>query len=110
MKPSIQYWEQSINNVLSLKQYIESIPPVHGALRSTSCKLLVEIFEVPFRYNIVYASLTFRKRCTANAIAVVHDLIGDTINPDVSYSTQPLEMRNQRTYAVKAGQGYMIQL
>ena len=31
----------------------------------------------------------------------MQNLINDTINPDVSYSTQPLEMRNQRTYAVK---------
>lgn len=31
----------------------------------------------------------------------VHELLSNTLNEDVTYSAQPLEMRNQRTYAIK---------
>lgn len=30
-------------------------------------------------------------------------MISSTLNDDVTYSVQPLEMRNQRTYAIKVG-------
>ena len=33
----------------------------------------------------------------------VHNLINDYINEDTSYAKQPLELRNQRNYAVKSG-------
>lgn len=33
-------------------------------------------------------------------IANVRMMIDETINPDITYSKQPLELRNQRTYAV----------
>ena len=46
MKPSIQLWEQSINNVILVKQYIKSIPPIYEALLGTTSKQLQEIREV----------------------------------------------------------------
>lgn len=46
MKASIQHSEQSINNVISLKQYVKSIPPIYEALKTTRSELLVEISEV----------------------------------------------------------------
>ena len=45
-KPSIQHSEQSINNIISLKQYVKSIPPIYEALGTTRSELLVEIFKV----------------------------------------------------------------
>jgi DNA mismatch repair protein MSH4 len=33
----------------------------------------------------------------------VQELIDSVINEDTAYSRQPLELRNQRTYAVKSG-------
>ena len=36
-------------------------------------------------------------------IADVEKLIDDSINEDIVYSSQPLDLRNQRTYAVKVG-------
>jgi DNA mismatch repair protein MSH4 len=33
----------------------------------------------------------------------VHDLINNYINEDTTYAKQPLELRNQRNYAVKSG-------
>ena len=46
MKPSIQYWEQSINNIILLKQYVKSIPSVFEALATARGDLLVNIREV----------------------------------------------------------------
>ncbi|KAL9025532.1 MAG: hypothetical protein Q9196_005661, partial [Gyalolechia fulgens] len=73
-KPTIQYWEQSINNVIALK---------HSALLSEH----VDIFQL----------------CAPEGIANVESLIDDTINEDITYQTQPLDLRNQRTYAIKSG-------
>lgn len=41
------------------------------------------------------------KLCAPQKIASVEALIDDTINPDITYQSQPLDLRNQRTYAVK---------
>ena len=30
-------------------------------------------------------------------------MIDETINEDITYQTQPLDLRNQRTYAIKVG-------
>lgn len=45
-KPSIQYWEQSINNVIMLKQFVKLTLSIHEALVTASSTLLVEIFRV----------------------------------------------------------------
>ena len=36
-------------------------------------------------------------------IAAVRTLIDNAINEDVTYQSKPLDLRNQRTYAVKVG-------
>lgn len=41
------------------------------------------------------------KLCAPEKVASVQALIDDTICPDISYQKQPLDLRNQRTYAVK---------
>lgn len=46
MKASIQHSEQAINNIILLKQYVKSIPPVLEALVAARGDLLVEIREV----------------------------------------------------------------
>ena len=45
-KPSIQHAEQSINNVILLKQYIKSIPSVFEALSGAHSELLRNIRQV----------------------------------------------------------------
>ncbi|KAL8718517.1 MAG: hypothetical protein Q9225_004366, partial [Loekoesia sp. 1 TL-2023] len=86
-KPTIQYWEQCINNVIALKQYVKSIPAVFEALATVNSELLLHINEL----------------CAPEGIADVQRLIDDTINEDITYQSQPLDLRNQRTYAVKSG-------
>ena len=49
-KPTIQYWEQSINNVIALKQYVKSVPAVFEALATVKSELLLHINEVGWRY------------------------------------------------------------
>lgn len=41
------------------------------------------------------------KLCAPDKVASLEALIDDTINPDTTYQKQPLDLRNQRTYAVK---------
>lgn len=45
--------------------------------------------------------LNVLKLCAPEKVASVHALIDGTIHSDVSYQKQPLDLRNQRTYAVK---------
>ena len=45
-KPSIYYWEQCINNVIMLKQYVKSISPIYEALVTAESTLLSKIREV----------------------------------------------------------------
>lgn len=39
--------------------------------------------------------------CSPNNYIDVQELIDKIINEDVTYQSQPLDLRNQRTYAVK---------
>lgn len=41
------------------------------------------------------------KLCAPEKVASVQALIDDTINPEIVYQKKPLDLRNQRTYAVK---------
>ncbi|KAI4187077.1 MAG: hypothetical protein L6R41_003061 [Letrouitia leprolyta] len=87
VNPPIQYYEQAINNVIALKQYVKSIPAVFEALATVKSELLLSINEL----------------CAPREIANVQRLIDETINEDITYQTQPLDLRNQRTYAIKSG-------
>jgi hypothetical protein len=39
--------------------------------------------------------------CAPENYSGIAKLINDTLNEDVTYSTQPIELRNQRVYAIK---------
>lgn len=56
---------------------------------------------MPYTSCIGQSYLNVIKLCAPEKVESVQALIDDTINPDVSYSKQPLDLRNQRTYAVK---------
>ncbi len=58
-KPSLQYWEQSINNVILLKQYIKSISPVFDALVGVKSRLLQGISSVsPAKRRLLVRPMT----------------------------------------------------
>ncbi|KAF2876499.1 muts domain V-domain-containing protein [Massariosphaeria phaeospora] len=86
-KPTIQTTEQSINQVIMLKQFVASINPVYEGLTGSRSAILHDIREL----------------CAPENTAPVQDIIERVINEDTTYAKQPLELRNQRTYAVKSG-------
>ncbi|KAH7131986.1 DNA mismatch repair protein MutS [Dendryphion nanum] len=85
--PTIQTTEQSINQVIMLKQFVLSINPIYIALAGARSALLASI----------------RDHCHPNKIVPVQTLIDEVINEDTIFARKPLELRNQRTYAVKSG-------
>ncbi|THX49502.1 hypothetical protein D6D06_08528 [Aureobasidium pullulans] len=86
-KPSLHSTEQSINNIIMLKQFVGGIQPIHEALTGAKSVMLKEI----------------KRNCIAAIIDPIKALIDEFINEDITYATKPVELRNQRTYAVKSG-------
>ena len=99
-QPSIQYSEQSINNVIALKQYVRSIPPIYEALGTARSELLMEIFNVR-NSLLLFMIMLMLQFCSPDHYSDVQASIDETINEDITYQSQPLDLRNQRTYAVK---------
>ena len=66
-----------------LKTFVQCIPPLFEALTGARSVLLA----------------TIREKCRSPAIV---QFIKEVINDDVNYANTPLDLRNQRTYAVKA--------
>ncbi|KAK0282897.1 MutS protein msh4 [Friedmanniomyces endolithicus] len=87
VSPQIKDVEQAVNNVIMLKQFVSLIQPVFEALTGARSTMLQEI----------------RSLCASETIEPIRELINNTINEDTTYATQPLDLRNQRTYAVKSG-------
>ncbi|ELR02134.1 hypothetical protein GMDG_05293 [Pseudogymnoascus destructans 20631-21] len=86
-QPDIQHSEQSINHILMLKTFVQCVGPVYEALSGARSPLLVDIRNV----------------CRPNNITPTLKIIGEVINDDVTFQRSPLDLRNQRTYAVKSG-------
>ncbi|KAF2237697.1 DNA mismatch repair protein-like protein MutS [Viridothelium virens] len=86
-KISVQYCEQSINNVIMLKHFLNMVNPIFNAVSGARSELLHEI----------------RDLCRPENLEAVEALIYGALNEDTAYAKQPLELRNQRTYAMKSG-------
>lgn len=84
-KPSLQDSEQAINNVLMLKTFLEKVTGIFKALEPATGSLLLKV----------------RDLCSSDIINPPLALIMATIEPNVTYVKSPLELRNQRTFAVK---------
>lgn len=87
VQESLKVTEQSINNVIALKQFVSLVKPVFEALTGSRSDMLVSI----------------RSICDYENVEPVQELIDRTINEGTAYAKQPLDFRNQRTYAVKSG-------
>ena len=88
----IQQVEEQINQVLMIKSFLESIPELHTALGPATSVLLVKIREL------------CRPEITSRSL----NKIRQTIEADVTYMKSALDLRNQRTFAVKAGINGML--
>ncbi|KAI1811640.1 muts domain V [Poronia punctata] len=84
---SIYSSEFAIDLVLKTKAFVTAIPPLNMALAAARSDLLRRIHEL----------------CRPELTQPVVDLIAGTVNDDVTAMKAPVDMRNQRTYAVKAG-------
>ena len=102
-KPTIRTTEQSINRVIMLKQFVTSVNPIYEALTGARSSMLNNIREVCSYGMCSLQVLTFYQLCSPENIVPVQDSIDAVINEDTAYAKQPLELRNQRTYAVKSG-------
>jgi DNA mismatch repair protein MSH4 len=86
-KPTLQTTEQAINQIIMLKHFVGSIKPIYEALTGTGSSMLNNIREL----------------CAPENVAPIQALIDRVINEDTTFARQPLELRNQRVYAVKSG-------
>ncbi|KAM5494010.1 MutS protein msh4 [Microsporum audouinii] len=91
-KPSFLFAEQSINNVIMLKTFVSSIKPVYEALTGAGSGLLESI-----------RNASEKQLCSPSNYEPVLSLLSETLNEDVRYQSSALDLRNHRTYAVKAG-------
>lgn len=84
---SISASEAAIEIVLRVKAFAMAVPQLREALAAARTDLLKRV----------------RDLCRTEATQPVMDIIAETINDDVTAMKKPLDMRNQRTYAVKSG-------
>lgn len=68
-----------------LKSFVQQVPPLFEALAGARSELLCLV----------------RENCRPIYLQPTMDLIKNVINDDVVYQKKPLDLRNQRTYAVK---------
>ncbi|GAP87311.2 putative DNA mismatch repair protein Msh4 [Rosellinia necatrix] len=79
--------ELAIELILKVKSFVIAIPQLREALTAARTDLLKRIYEL----------------CRPEVTQPVMNMIAETINSDVTAMKTPIDMRNQRTYAVKSG-------
>lgn len=84
--------EEQLNQILMMKSFLEAVPELHRALTPAQSALLVKI----------------RDHCDPGVTGKVLASIREVIEGDVTYMKSPLDLRNQRTFAVKAGISGML--
>jgi DNA mismatch repair protein MSH4 len=87
VKQTIQEAEQAINNVLMIKQFLESVPGVFEALAPAQGPLLRKVREL----------------CRPDVTKHALERILKTIRPEATHVKTALDLRNQRTFAVQVG-------
>ena len=91
-KTGVPQIELLLNQVLMVKSFLEAIPSLHQALSSAQSPLLLKI----------------RDLCRPDIRLPILEKIRYVIEPDVTYAKSPLDQRNQRIFAVKAGINSML--
>lgn len=86
-EPSLEASERAINDVLQIKNFVIAVPALFESLTSARCPLLIRI----------------RDHCRPDITNPVLQRIAEDINEDVMFASKPLDLRNQRVYAVRAG-------
>ncbi|KAG6044861.1 hypothetical protein E4U39_002928 [Claviceps sp. Clav50 group G5] len=84
--------EEDLNRILMIKKFLESITPLHQALSGCQSPLLLKIRDI----------------CEPTVSDPILQSIKAIIEEDVTVMSSPLDMRNARTFAVKAGISGML--
>ncbi|PTB66869.1 DNA mismatch repair protein [Trichoderma citrinoviride] len=84
--------EEQITHILMIKSFLESVPELYRALHPAKSDLLVKIRNLCRPETTVPILLSIRK----------------VIEADVTYMKSPLDLRNQRAFAVKSGISGML--
>ena len=84
--------EEQINQVLMMKSFLEAVPQLNKVLAPARSALLAKI----------------RETCDLDTTGRILHRIRRVIEADVTYAKSPLALRNQRTFAVKAGISGML--
>ncbi|KAJ6781286.1 hypothetical protein PWT90_05045 [Aphanocladium album] len=87
LRPTISQAEQQINQVLMIKSFLEAAKDLHIAMNPATAPLLVKIREL----------------CSLERIVAIQQKIGTVLESDVAYTKSALDLRNQRTFAVRSG-------
>lgn len=91
-KCTIIHVEEQINHVILIKTFLESIKELYQALVGCKSALLLKIRDI----------------CDPDMTDPILTAICRVIEDDVTFMKSPLDMRNQRTYAVRAGINDML--
>ncbi|OHW91873.1 MutS domain V protein, partial [Colletotrichum incanum] len=86
-KPSVEASERAMNHILLLKTFLDAVPTISQALGPATSPLLTKI----------------RDLCRPELTETVRNLVYEGIIEDVTYVKSALDLRNQRTFAVKSG-------
>lgn len=86
-KVDLNYMEQSVNNVLMLKTFVDSIKPVWQSLVGAASDELRNI----------------RSLCAPENFVEIEELIRYALNDDVGYAHKAADLRNQRVFAIRVG-------
>ena len=84
-----------------LKTFVDSIKPVWQVLTGAVSEEPRKVCQVGVSGDQLALELRSVKLCDPETYRRAHKLISSTLNEDVTYSAQPLEMRNQRAYAIQ---------
>ncbi|ODV61901.1 MutS family protein MSH4 ASCRUDRAFT_7366 [Ascoidea rubescens DSM 1968] len=84
--------DQNINNIILLKHALNISLNISHSLKDVHSILLLEIKEI----------------CSHPDLISVKNLINDSINEDCSWSNTPLDLKNQKCYAVKGGKNGLL--
>jgi DNA mismatch repair protein MSH4 len=74
-----------MNQILIVKRFLEQTTLLYESLSPVQSSLLVKIREV----------------CRPEVVMPFRSEISNTIEDDATYASKPLDLRNQRTFAVK---------
>ncbi|KAL6818405.1 muts domain V domain-containing protein [Trichoderma sp. SZMC 28013] len=84
--------EEQLTQILMIKSFLESVPDLYRALHPATSDLLVKI----------------RNLCQPETTVPILLNIKRVIEPDVTYMKSPLDLHNQRAFAVKSGISGML--